>query len=81
MGYCSYILKSGYDGSYYYGSCADIEDRIKQHNKGKSRYTKGKRPWVFHFKEEFATRAEAMARERFYKSIEGYNYLKEKEII
>tara|TARA_R110002124_G_scaffold255201_1_gene420887 strand:+ start:21332 stop:21508 length:177 start_codon:yes stop_codon:yes gene_type:complete len=55
--------------------------RLKAHNKGKVRYTKGRRPWMFHYKEEFATRSEAYRREQFFKSIDGYNYLKEKGII
>ncbi len=81
MGYFAYILKSDYDGSFYYGSGQDVVKRIKQHNRGKSRYTKGKRPWKYHYSEEYPTRAEAMARERFFKTIDGYNYLKEKGII
>ena len=66
MSYYSYILKSEYDGTHYYGSCADLGDRLKQHNKGKSRYTKGRRPWKHHFHEEFETRSEAREIEIFF---------------
>jgi len=36
---------------------------------------------LLHYFEEFATRKEAFERERFFKSIDGYNWLKEKGII
>ncbi len=51
------------------------------HNAGRQKYTKGRRPWVIHYTETFKTRAEAMQRERFFKTIDGYNFLKSKEII
>ena len=79
--YYSYILKSKKDNSYYYGSTDDIPKRIKEHNAGKVRYTKGHRPYVYHFSEVFNTRSEAFRRERFYKSIDGYKWLKSKDII
>jgi len=81
MSYFTYILKSEYDGTHYYGSTKNLQERLKIHNSGKSRYTKGKRPWHLHYYEEFETRSEAMKREKFFKSIEGYNFLKENKII
>ncbi len=81
MIYYAYILKSNYDGTYYYGSSSDVISRLKAHNKGKSRYTKGRRPWELHYKEEFKTRTEAVQRERFFKSIDGRNWLLENQII
>lgn len=81
MSYFAYILKSDYDGSYYYGSTRNIEERLKDHNKGKSTYTKGRRPWKIHYTEEFQTKSEAMKMEKFFKSIDGYNFLKKNNII
>ncbi|MEJ2103873.1 MAG: GIY-YIG nuclease family protein [Ignavibacteriaceae bacterium] len=77
----SYILRSLKDGTYYYGSTENPEERIREHNAGKVKYTQGHLPYKLHFKEEFATRKEALARERFYKSIEGYRWLKYNGII
>ena len=77
----TYILKSEYDGTFYYGSTKNLKERVKIHNSGKSRYTKGRRPWLLHYFEEYETRSEAMKRETFFKSIEGYNFLKGKKII
>jgi putative endonuclease len=76
----AYILKSTRRGTYYYGSTEDLEKRLKRHNGGKVHSTKGKRPWILHYFEAFETRVEATRRERFFKSIEGYRYLKEKGI-
>jgi len=54
---------------------------LKTHNSGKSRYTKGRRPWKIHYFEEYSTRSEAVQREKFFKSIDGFNFLKERKII
>ena len=80
MSYYSYILKSEQTGKYYYGSTCNIEQRLAAHNKGKVRSTKGGRPWRLHYKEEFETRSAAYSREQFYKTIEGYRYLKDQKI-
>ena len=77
----AYILKSLEDQTYYYGSIANLQDRIKAHNAGKVKYTKGHRPYKLHYDTTFSTRKEAVAREKFFKSIDGYNWLKSKGII
>jgi len=79
--YFSYILKSLKDGRYYYGSTEDVDKRLIKHNSGRIRSTKGRRPFVIHFVEEHQNRSLAFQREMFYKSVEGYIYLKEKKII
>lgn len=77
----TYILKSLKDGGYYYGSSIVIAKRLANHNAGKVKYTKGHRPYKLHYKEKFNTRKEAIAREKFFKSIDGYIWLKSKKII
>ncbi|MCB0725141.1 MAG: GIY-YIG nuclease family protein [Ignavibacteriae bacterium] len=79
--YYSYVLKSLKDGKYYYGHTSDLQTRLKYHNSGKVRSTKGRKPFEIIFYEEFKTKSEASKRELFYKSIDGYNWLKEKKII
>ena len=74
--YYAYVLKSLKDGSYYYGSTKDLEKRIQIHNMGKVKYTKGHIPYKIHYYEKFSTRKEAFRREKFFKSIEGYNWFK-----
>lgn len=79
--YYAYILRSEKDGKHYYGSTVNIENRLAKHNKGDVRATKGRRPLVLHYIEEFKTRSEAYKREQFFKTIEGYNWLKQAQII
>jgi putative endonuclease len=82
-GYMSivYILKSTKDNKYYYGRTENISKRIKDHNAGKVRSTKGRRPLVLQYYEEFVSTQEARKRENYFKSIDGYNWLKKKGII
>ena len=75
MFYC-YILKSSVDGSFYKGQTENIENRLKQHNSGKSEYTSRKGPWKLVYLEEFITREEAMKRERYFKSAAGRRFIK-----
>ncbi|NUQ40031.1 MAG: GIY-YIG nuclease family protein [Calditrichaceae bacterium] len=77
----AYILKSLKDHRYYYGSTSDLKKRLKSHNGGKVRSTKNRRPFELHYFEEFPTQSEALLRERFFKSPEGYAWLKENNII
>jgi putative endonuclease len=77
----TYILKSTKDHKYYYGYCEDIQTCLKSHNMGKVRSTKSRRPFLLHYSEHFQTKTEAIRRELFFKSIDGYNWLKQKGII
>ncbi len=79
--YYTYVLRSLKDGSYYYGSAEDTGVRLRQHNRGKVRYTKGHRPYELHYLEGFSTKSEALKREKFFKSIAGYRWLREQGII
>ncbi len=81
MSYFAYVLHSLKDGIHYYGSTSNLSNRLKSHNSGKSKFTKGHRPWEIIYSEEFNTRSEAMQREMFFKSIDGHNWLKENRII
>jgi putative endonuclease len=51
----------------YVGWCADLDQRLAQHNSGKgARSTRG-RAWVLLYAERYASRREAMSREVFLK--------------
>ena len=76
-----YILRSLKVSKYYYGSSSNFNVRLKSHNYGRVKSTKSRRPLVLHYKEEYKTKSEAVKRERFFKSIDGYLWLKEKKII
>ena len=79
--YFVYILKSLKDNKYYYGSTGNIENRLKQHNHGKVKSTKNRRPLILHYSEQFEHKTDALKREIFFKSIDGYLWLKKNNII
>jgi putative endonuclease len=51
------------------------------HNSGKVPSTKPYRPYRILYYEVYETKREALQRERFFKTIDGYRYLKELKII
>ncbi len=75
-----YILKSQKDDGFYYGYTSNIETRLSFHNDGLVRSTKGRRPLKLHYFEEFSSKTEAIKREKFFKTIDGYNWLKDNGI-
>ena len=81
MTFFAYILKSVKDNKYYYGSSSDVTKRLKKHNAGGVPSTKHRRPLNLHYSEEFNNKDEAMKREKYFKSIDGYNWLKKNNII
>ena len=79
--YTVYILKSLKDNGYYYGMTSDIVTRMKSHNSGKVRSTKNRRSLEMLYSEQFESKTEALKREKFFKSIGGYNWLRKSRII
>ena len=70
-----YVLKSARNGQRYVGSCEDLNDRLFRHNAGQSKATKRGVPWFVIYQESFATRAEAVNRECYYKTGRGRHEL------
>ena len=79
--YFTYILRSLKDGTFYKGVTADLPKRLTTHNSGKVRSTKSRRPWIIHYYEEFDNKTDAIKREKFFKSYDGYLWLKSKGIL
>ena len=71
-----YVLKSLKNGTHYVGSTDDLERRLREHNSGKSKYTRNVRPLQLVYNEECASRLVARRRERFLKSGQGREYVK-----
>lgn len=67
----TYILWSNIIQKYYIGSTNNIARRIKEHNSGKSGYTKKGIPWKLIKTEEYQTKKEAYKRETEIKSYKG----------
>lgn len=71
-----YVIKSDENGDLYVGICKEISKRLKDHEAGKNRYTKGLRPWKLVHSEEFPDWKEARKQEKYYKSGIGKERLK-----
>ena len=74
--YFVYILQSIVDRSFYIGYTSNIVNRLNEHNYGRTRYTKLKRPWMLIYKEEYKMRSEALKREKYLKKLKSKEYLK-----
>jgi putative endonuclease len=79
--YFAYILKSEKTGKHYYGSASDIDRRLKEHNAGEVTSTRGGRPWIIQYVEEYQDKSDATKRERYFKQRSGYKWLKKEGII
>jgi putative endonuclease len=81
MPFWVYIIQNEITGKLYKGQTSDLESRLKRHNThetGSMRYTyKQKGQWRLIFSEEHATRSEAMQREKFLKSGQGREWIKD----
>ena len=76
-----YILKSISAERFYIGHSANLEQRIRDHNRGKVRSTKAYIPWQLEYKEKYLTKSEAYRRElqiKSYKSGSAFKQLLEK---
>jgi putative endonuclease len=65
--YYVYILKSKKNGRLYTGFTNDLKQRFKDHNAGKSSYTKNNRPYVLVYYEAYSSEKDARTRERMLK--------------
>jgi putative endonuclease len=70
-----YILRSDSSGLFYVGHTEDLEQRIQEHEEGRSHYTKGRGPWKSVYVEVFSTRSEAMKRECLIKKRKSRKYI------
>ena len=81
MPFWVYILQNDLTGKLYKGQTSDLERRIERHNtheSGSMRYThKQKGHWRLIHSEQHATRSEAMKREKFFKSGQGREWIKD----
>ncbi len=74
--FTAYVLRSLRSGELYKGSTADIDQRYRQHQGGQVRSTQHGCPWELVHREEFATRVEAVRRERYLKTGKGREELR-----
>jgi putative endonuclease len=73
--YYTYIIESSTSGRWYYGSTADLVERLKSHNNGWNRSTKGRGPWKYIFLREFTTAEQAREFEFHLKKLRRKDYI------
>ena len=73
-----YVLKSIKDNATYVGMAINANARLREHNSGKNRYTKGHMPWQIIYSETLPDWAAARVREKYLKSTAGKNWLQKK---
>ena len=71
-----YVLRSKDSPRFYTGMSSNVENRLKEHNRGKTKSTKGYRPWELVFKEDYQSIDEARKRELYLKTGIGREYIK-----
>ncbi len=76
--YYIYILKSLKNSRFYTGSTQSLQKRLDEHNSGKSKATRFNRPFELVYYETAETRAEALSRERYFKTGKGRDEIKAK---
>ncbi|MCU0334622.1 MAG: GIY-YIG nuclease family protein [Chitinophagaceae bacterium] len=70
-----YVIESEKDGIRYTGMALDTLHRLKEHNAGKSRFTKGYRPWRIIYTEQHPDWETARKREKYLKTNAGKVWL------
>ena len=76
--YYVYVLRSIDLKRNYDGFTKNLTERLKQHNSGKTKSTKPYKPWKVLFYEVYNTKEKALAREKFLKTGQGRDYIKQK---
>ncbi|MBI2046311.1 MAG: GIY-YIG nuclease family protein [Parcubacteria group bacterium] len=74
--YYVYILKSVRNNKLYKGFTNDLKRRIKEHNLGKSIFTRNNGPWKLIYYEAFISEKDAKIEEKFLKSGKGRERIK-----
>ena len=69
--YYVYILRSSKSNIFYYGFTEDLKKRFREHNIGKSKFTKGHIPWALVFYCVFIDKQKAKDFEQYLKSGSG----------
>ena len=70
-----YILQSEKNKKYYIGSTSNLENRIKRHFEGRSKYTRKYLPYKLIYTEVYETKREALSRERYLKNLKNHRYI------
>jgi putative endonuclease len=70
-----YVIESIEDGTWYTGMALNVVERLKEHNYGKNRFTKGHLPWKIIYTEDHPDWSAARIREKYLKTVAGKTWL------
>ena len=71
-----YVLRGTRSGKWYIGCTNNLRKRLQEHQKGLSRYTKGRGPFEIIYFEGCKNKLDGVAREKYLKTGMGRRYLK-----
>lgn len=74
--YYVYVLKSEKTGKLYKGFTQDLKQRMKEHNQGKTPFTRAGIPWRLMYYEAFLSKTDARREELFLKTGKGKERIK-----
>lgn len=74
--HCVYVLLSLKDKNFYIGYTSDLKQRLTDHFHGNSKATAPRRPFSLVFCEYFASKKDALRREKYFKTTAGKKGLK-----
>ncbi|HEY4479115.1 MAG TPA: GIY-YIG nuclease family protein [Candidatus Paceibacterota bacterium] len=74
--YYTYVLQSKKDGRLYTGSTKDLRKRFKEHEGGRTTYTREHGPFVLIYYEACNNETDARSREKYLKTGMGKRYIK-----
>jgi len=75
--YYVYVLRSMQDEKLYIGYSSDLKRRLKEHQTGGSKSTKGRLPFKLIYYEAHTSETDARRRERYFKTDKGKSSLKQ----
>jgi putative endonuclease len=70
-----YVLESLNNGIHYVGMTKNIQQRIKEHNSGRSKFTSGYKPWKIIYTEQAENFEKARVREKYLKTAAGKKFI------
>ena len=73
--YYVYVLKSERDGKFYTGYTKNIKQRFEEHQKGRVKSTKDRRPLKLIYYEGCLSQQDATHREKYLKTFHGKMFL------
>jgi len=80
LSYTVYFIKSSKDNKRFFGCTKNILKRLDEHNNGFVKSTRNRSPLELIYNEEFENKEDAFAREKFFKSGKGREYLDRNDI-